>query len=340
MSPPTLPFGVRIPHARIGDPRLPVLRRRFVLRGAVLLGLCLLVVNRPDQTPAVFPVSALGLLLLGFLNYYDTHRQLRSLKDKEQWYSGIREATSTIVGEEAPTTETPIRWQWFVPALGILALTLLIGLWRYPHLPPTLIVHYGLNGRPNGFAKKNILSAFTPVLSQAILTAILMLAAFFGMGSRRDVDPARPHTSQIQQQVFRKRGGMLVAGLTALLNVILALTALTIWGVLQANPGLPWGILLAAVLPIAVVLGVAWRTGQSGSRVKTTPEKPTGLDYRDDDRYWLGGQLYVNRADPAIFVAKRYGFGWTLNMGNPVAWILLGSLLALPVLSIILTSRG
>ncbi len=92
-----------------------------------------------------------------------------------------------------------------------------------------------------------------------------------------------------------------------------------------------------ALLPIlaglVVTLVVAFRTGQGGSRLPAPegaePEEDTGVVRRDDDRYWHGfGSLYVNRADPAIFVAKRFGIGWTVNFGNPRALLVFGLLLS------------
>ncbi|MFC3991326.1 DUF5808 domain-containing protein [Actinoplanes siamensis] len=44
------------------------------------------------------------------------------------------------------------------------------------------------------------------------------------------------------------------------------------------------------------------------------------------------GFLYVNRADPALLVPRRNGFGWTLNFGHSASWHLLTALLLLPVL--------
>ena len=52
---------------------------------------------------------------------------------------------------------------------------------------------------------------------------------------------------------------------------------------------------------------------------------------RTDDAHWLGGMIYVNPADHALFVEKRMGIGWTLNFGNLWAWLLLAGVLAVPV---------
>jgi uncharacterized membrane protein len=49
---------------------------------------------------------------------------------------------------------------------------------------------------------------------------------------------------------------------------------------------------------------------------------------RDDDRFWKGGLIYINRDDPAIMVGNRFGIGWTPNLGNPKACLLYGGILA------------
>jgi uncharacterized membrane protein len=40
----------------------------------------------------------------------------------------------------------------------------------------------------------------------------------------------------------------------------------------------------------------------------------------NDDHHWVG-IFYRDRADPRLMVPKRYGWGWTLNYGRPMAWV-------------------
>ncbi|MDV2687407.1 DUF5808 domain-containing protein, partial [Alkalihalophilus lindianensis] len=42
---------------------------------------------------------------------------------------------------------------------------------------------------------------------------------------------------------------------------------------------------------------------------------------RDDDRYWKLGVFYFNPKDPAIFLEKRFGIGWTNNWAHPLSWV-------------------
>jgi len=44
---------------------------------------------------------------------------------------------------------------------------------------------------------------------------------------------------------------------------------------------------------------------------------------------WKGGILYYNRNDPVIFVGRRDGAGFTLNLANPWSWAVLASPLVL-----------
>ena len=37
---------------------------------------------------------------------------------------------------------------------------------------------------------------------------------------------------------------------------------------------------------------------------------------RNDDKYWRFGIFYINKEDPTIFIEKRFGVGWTVNLGR------------------------
>lgn len=42
---------------------------------------------------------------------------------------------------------------------------------------------------------------------------------------------------------------------------------------------------------------------------------------------WRGGIIYYNPNDAALFVQRRDGVGFTINMGNRWSWTIYGSLL-------------
>ncbi len=65
----------------------------------------------------------------------------------------------------------------------------------------------------------------------------------------------------------------------------------------------------------------------------------TGTD-RDDDRFWKAGLLYVNRDDPAVMVGSRFGAGWTFNVGNPTAWLIIAGIIAAPAGLAVIAAAG
>jgi uncharacterized membrane protein len=114
-----------------------------------------------------------------------------------------------------------------------------------------------------------------------------------------------------------------------------ALMGLVGLAVLRPNLAAPlrglWSILPVETLLIATIFFLAYRAGQGGWRWGESPESayadspPVGDRTRDE--CWKLGLFYVNRNDPALFVEKRFGIGWTVNFGNPRALYFFGGLL-------------
>jgi uncharacterized membrane protein len=100
-------------------------------------------------------------------------------------------------------------------------------------------------------------------------------------------------------------------------------------------PGLIF--LLIWGLVVVLVFALLWHPQRSQRKANTLPDsQPTSEVFRDDDRYWYGGFFYSNPDDPALFVEKRYGIGWTLNFGHPQAkLVLIGTAVIVLVLTIV-----
>ena len=80
---------------------------------------------------------------------------------------------------------------------------------------------------------------------------------------------------------------------------------------------------------VVVLFTVRYRRAMVAARVGATVPLDGGAtrntatrEAPDDDRFWKAGWLYVNRADPAFIVPKRFGVGWTVNVGHPAGMVL------------------
>ena len=90
-------------------------------------------------------------------------------------------------------------------------------------------------------------------------------------------------------------------------------------------------ILLICGVLIAIALALFLPMPHLRTKANTPVARPrTDVVFREDDRYWYGVFFYNNPDDPALFVPKRFGLGWTMNFGHPQAkLVLIGMLLVL-----------
>lgn len=92
--------------------------------------------------------------------------------------------------------------------------------------------------------------------------------------------------------------------------------------------------IIPGVIAIAVTAVLMW-LGQGGSRMSSAERPETDstepVGDRTEERFWKLGVFYFNRHDPSVMVEKRFGFGYTVNLAHPVAWVII----LLPILAII-----
>jgi uncharacterized membrane protein len=321
LTPPTVPFGVRVPPNRIDADVISEQRRwfRWVVGvgggAAVTAGVTFAVVIRAGR-PLTTLVLTFVLIGVGLASYLRAHGRIQAAKIREHWYEGLREGVS--VDTSLRTEPVTFPWLWAAPAIGVILGTMALAVIRYPHLPPRIILHVDAAGRPDQTVATSVLAVAGPIFTQVVVTAALMFAVWLSLRARADLDPAQPTTSADRHRAFagRMSRGLLV--LTALVDLSFFGLGWQIW---SANTSISvWPVIAPVFAGVAVLFAVIIRTGQLGVRVPAAGgENPTGVVHRDDDRYWRGGLIYINRRDPAVFVPKRFGVGWTMNLGNPWA---------------------
>lgn len=210
-----------------------------------------------------------------------------------------------------------------------------LGIWAAlnpARLPARLIVHYGLHGPDRWVARTP--QAVVALIGLPALGCLLLAATAYGVlhWSRR-ISTSGPAASSERQ--FRRL--MVLVALT-IEYLLAALPVLFLLGAPQTAMRI-WAVVLWSTLIVFFIRLV--RAGQGGSRVAdqtarvapaTLTERAAPGGDRTDDAHWLGGMIYVNRADRAVFVEKRMGIGWTLNFGNLRTWLLLALVLAIPLL--------
>ncbi len=338
LVPTTVQFGVRIPPDKIGSGDVTLPRRGYVsvqlvITAATFVPFILLPYLWDMQ---VFSIAApFAVLALSFGNYLRVRNALMEAKRKGNWYEGVRQETFAEIEDGAGPRAN---YMYALPALLLLILTLVLGYTVYPSLPAVLAVHFSVSGVPNGYAPKSSIESFFDAIMQAVTITIMCVIAAAVVRTRNSIESHIPRTSLVQQNMFKMLAAKTMLLMSFFINISLFMSQLAIWQILPRSVSV-----LAAIPAVAGVFGLTIplaRAGQYGSRMKPdTTESQTGIANLDDDAEWKVGAAYFNRKDSTILVPKRFGVGWTFNFANPLSWLILGSLIAMPLI-LLLIFRG
>ncbi|GCE25568.1 membrane protein [Dictyobacter alpinus] len=315
----TLPFGVRIPPDRVNEPVIQHAKRDY---HAGLLVILLLVAaigwffSRYSSLLFVNIAGLFGTMLLIYLNFYSARRRISQAKQRGNWYSGLRQ----VVMADISTNQTPyhIPFLWYVPALAIIVAMVVIALVRYPVLPAQIPTHFGADGQPNQWTDK-LVALWTLPLPAIFTTALLLGLARYIPTARQQVDPANPEADVAYQHELRHRTSQILLVLATVTNLVFLAVSLLIFGAIpesNANAVLI-GIVTILLLVIIGTLVYLTRTIIQRNQHQYQAQNNPKFVARDDDRYWIGGMFYYNPDDPALWIDKRIGIGWTVNMANP-----------------------
>ena len=333
---PTVPFGVRVPAQHVGDPAVKrqtgIYRWRVLGSGIIAVAAALALYAATGET-LMLPLSVLVLVGAWYGCFVFANHGIRAAKAASGWYEGVHQGIA--VDTELRTHPPRFPWLGLTPAVLITVATAVIGVISYPSMPEVLAVHYGANGVPDRLATKSVGTAFSLVFVQVGITALLggIAAAIFH--SRADIDPARPVGSARWYRRYLVLSAKALLGLAAMIDIGMLGSSLLMWtGTITT-----WAP-LAVVIPVMAGVLVAVVVLARNNRDRDARDEGTGLTHRDDDKLWRGGLLYINREDHALFVPRRYGLGWTVNLGNPRVAMLLAGLAALIALLIVLRFGG
>lgn len=222
----------------------------------------------------------------------------------------IRQAS---LGTRAPTL--PLGWfVWLLPLTAPLVSIALIQQ-NWAKIPVLVPVHYGLNGQPDRWVPKTWLSVHTMPVLALCLTLALILMSWQILHARRLSTQGEAAASEGWRQRFIL---LAMLAIVYLLNALLGTATLQTVGRIAGLPIVLLGLFLGM---LGLILGATWYF----VRRRNQWEPP--LDGTPDD-CWHWGFFYLNPADPAVLVEKRFGFGYTFNFARPTAWAILALVIA------------
>ncbi len=312
-------FGVSVAPDAIDSPlgrsTMALWRTLTGIAGLALAGVAI-VLSVVSVSSTTLALSVSGLLLLDLLAivvvYLFLHHRVLALA-RPAGDDAVRAASLAPTGAGQPP------WWWEALPLALIAATALALATRYASAPAIIPIHFGVNGQADAFASKSIGSYFALVWTQIGLWLLITLLT-------------RIFTSSLTARRGPQSTGRTRTILTALYAVKVATIALMgglALAIASANATAIQAIPATATAFVVLVVAIA------GVAIARVGQQSNG-DLAGGDSHWIGGVIYNNPGDPALFVERRVGVGYTINVGHPAGKALIAVLALVLVGSIVL----
>jgi uncharacterized membrane protein len=188
-------------------------------------------------------------------------------------------------------------------------------------LPARIPVHFNAARLPDDYRPASFRSIWGLPLMTLVVGTMVSVFAVLTARAKRAVRQGDGGVSLAAQERYRAAMSSFLAVVALLASSLL--TVLSVGSVrvaIGAAKTLPSLLLVIAILMVGVTVGgsafMALRFGQGGARLEAAAGEAPLTDGFADNRRWVAGMFYVNRDDPSFFVEHRFGFGYTVNLGN------------------------
>ncbi len=292
LSPARFLFGIRVgDNFRKTGPGRQALRLYYThdVTG-ILLTIAIAMLLGTSHNAVWYCCAVLPQLFAG-IGYIRAGRRLRPFAASPQ-VPAIREADLSLEPDRLPRFTLLGLPPFLLPLAG--------ALWVRAHwnqIPLRFPIHYGLDGRPNGWTTRTPLHLygwFIFITGILILLYVMSIVGFYG--ARRSAG----------------RRTMLAMMISVMYPMAFLFSGIGIW----VAHHFPMWILLA-ILPPFVGVMIVWNRRRARDPEPSADATP--------DECWSMTDVYNNPGDPALFVPKRWGFGYTINFGHPAGkWVCAG----------------
>ncbi len=207
-----------------------------------------------------------------------------------------------------------------IPSMILVVVHFIIFKICFDKIPEKIPSSFDLSGNIINYTTKNWNTVmWFPFISLFVLIVFIILFVIIKI-SKQELISQDAKTSRIQQKEFRKRWNgffMILLPLLIIHNILISLRYMLLIELDKIA-----FIVITLIFPLLIVVAalvLALKTGQTGHKIAIQRTGRRKHLYYNDDKYWKLGLIYYNPNDPTIFVEKRMGIGWTINMANPIA---------------------
>jgi uncharacterized membrane protein len=290
--------------------------------------------------PVVGNLTATAILLLGglglYLRMYYTARRLAPA-------AAARQAERAV----APLEEGEPKGAALAKAVLAICMlagiaTVVYGMVAYEAMPDRVPTHFGPSGEADAWSDKSIVSVLLVPSLNLVICPFIALFALLTSRAKLSVRGGSGGHSAEAQVAFRAAVANLLSwtalftcALMTYLSVQMIRVGLSVTRSLGS--GVLWISIALLIFLFAALIRIVMKHGQGGALMEDGSAEAPLTDGLADNTHWVWGVFYVNKNDPSIMVEKRFGLGYTINLGNRKAVMILVTFL---VLTLGLTALG
>ncbi|WP_297136902.1 DUF1648 domain-containing protein [Terrisporobacter sp.] len=262
-------------------------------------------------TSSIVPI--LGFCVYEFFAFLHVHNKVKALKeDLSLEISDLElEKTKVILDTDFINEKNRIIKKYSLLSMIPFVITVLVGIYaitQYNSMPDIIPSHWGFSGEPDAFSEKSFMSVFGVIIMSVGVGLIITISSIYSLKSRVKLNPDNLNES--------KKANLNYLNKIALTFFIVSLGCQILFiNILIATVNAS-SVNNAILFPtaIAIIIAAFYQTYlyyKSPSKSKTAV-----YSVDDNDNNWIFGTLYNNPNDPSLFVQKRFGVGWTVNIGS------------------------
>ncbi|MGG7142400.1 DUF1648 domain-containing protein [Clostridium nigeriense] len=324
-------FGVRVPKEYENDEDIIKLEKEYKKNYLIFILPLIIIINVLVFISSriwIYFILIFSLIVISNIPIIIYWKKTMKLKEEKGWRSlgkNVVIVDTTIRKPKVREDNVVIKTKTFMYLLVIPLITVIATLVAYKNVPNPFPIHYNAEGIADSFVKKEGFKGFFylvlfPALIQVGMIIFIAVLNKFAINSKVDINSGTLEEIKKQRKVFKRVNSILLFIITLEISLMFAFVqfcTIYSWNINLVNIiGLPTILITVIIFSI-----ISYKIGQGGKNLKFSKEKEE--IYRDDDKNWILGNFYFNKKDPSIFVEKRIGVGWDINLGNPIGVLLM-----------------
>lgn len=258
-------------------------------------------------------VPILGFCIYQFIVYVYIHNKVKVIKAELSLSSSDVDIikTNVLLDTEFINEKNRIINKYSILFLVPLIALCLVGLnmiLQYDSIPDIIPTHWGFSGTADAFSEKSLVKVLSQTLMMIGIGFVVYISAIGSLKSRIKLTVDNVDESKKQNLYILNKYAITFFILNLFTQVMFIVILMATFNGGNINTYIMWVCTIAIVLSSIYLTYLYYKS--------PTKSKNAVYSVDDNDDLWIFGSLYNNPNDPSLFVQKRFGVGWTINVGT------------------------